>query len=207
MLTRSKLVRGDVLATSAADSGVPRADVLDRASGPVLAETLAAPNPVTVLSAQNLQNDVIQSTKSINSQRSSQSKSSATVRALRATAEAKLARQQLERQVQLENERRRIEELELAAELASIDAGHSSKSSSHLSSRTAAWVADQASQSVNQIDRNILSSHNRQRVPTFHNNENPSDIEKLATAIASAVLSTGTYPFVGRCVLVRNLKW
>ncbi|KAL4708251.1 hypothetical protein ACJJTC_002334 [Scirpophaga incertulas] len=127
MLTRSKLVRGDVLATSAADSGVPRADVLDRASGPVLAETLAAPNPVTVLSAQNLQNDVIQSTKSINSQRSSQSKSSATVRALRATAEAKLARQQLERQVQLENERRRIEELELAAELASIDAGHSSR--------------------------------------------------------------------------------
>lgn len=152
MLTRSKSVRAEAPGNSG-DAGVPYAGVPDGAPIPDSLETSAAPNPADNSNLQNFQEPIIQSTFSRTSLASRSSQSSATVRALRATAEAKLARQQLERKFhlekerrereqQLENERRRIEELELAAELASLEAGRSG-SSVVSASRTKAWVAEQ----------------------------------------------------------------
>ncbi|RVE40134.1 hypothetical protein evm_015216 [Chilo suppressalis] len=141
MITRAKSAHAEALATENSGLGVsaPNAEAHDQASCHISVEAAAAPNLAPCSINPNSQQPVESFSHSVASR-----SSSATVRALRATAEAKFARQQFERQVQLENERRRIEELELAAELASLEVGASLKSLKVKStSRTEAWVADQ----------------------------------------------------------------
>ncbi|KAL4720857.1 hypothetical protein ACJJTC_007005 [Scirpophaga incertulas] len=204
MLTRSRAALcEDPPVNSGADTGVPHANVTNQASSPYSTEAFAAPHPVLPFD-QNLQeaNIQIQSSQSvISSCVSKSSKSSATVRALRTAAEAKLARQQLERQVaaetqrrerelQLEAERRRIEELELAAELASIEASCSQRSSQSMSSaRTAAWVQEQVSQKIYIPQNKKISDAPSFVTPLKNNNNQPctDNFENLATAISTAV--------------------